>query len=133
VAQQRFSAQLMAAFATVAMLLAGVGIYGVLAYSIGQRTREIGVRVALGAGRWEVVRMVVWQGLRLILTGIVTGVACALAFSRLLSRLVFGISLTDPLVFAGVPLILLAIAILASYIPAHRATRIDPMVALRAE
>ena len=132
-AQHRFSAQLMAAFAVLAMLLGAVGIYGVLAYSIGQRTREIGIRMALGARRAEVIRMVLWQGMRLILIGVVAGAIGAIALSRLMSGLVYGVSLTDPLVFLSVTTVLLLSALLASYLPAYRATRIDPLEALRCD
>jgi predicted permease len=132
-AQRRFSAQLMAAFAVLAMLLGAVGIYGVLACSIGQRTREIGIRMALGARRSDVIRLILWQGMRLIVAGIAIGAACALGFSRLLSGLVYGVSVTDPLVFASVTVVLAASAFLASYLPAHRATRIDPLHALRCD
>ena len=132
-APHRFSAQLMGAFAALALGLAAIGIYGVLAYSIGQRTREIGIRMALGARRSEVVRMILGQGMRLILAGVGVGVVCALGFTRLLSGLVYGVGATDPLVFAVVPLVLVLAALLASYLPAHRAIRIDPVNALRAE
>jgi predicted permease len=132
-APHRFSAQLMGAFAVLALGLAAIGIYGVLAYSIGQRTREIGIRMALGARRSEVVRMILGQGMRLILAGVGVGVVFALGFTRLLSKLVYGVGATDPVVFAVVPLVLVLAALLASYLPAHRATRIDPVIALRAE
>ncbi len=131
--QHRFSAQLMAAFAILAMLLAAVGIYGVLAYSIGRRTREIGVRVALGARRGDVIGMVLSQALRMILLGTAIGTVSALAFSRLLAKLLYGVSVTDPVVFLIVPAVLVTIALIASYVPAWRATRIDPLVALRSE
>ncbi len=130
-AQRRFSAQLMGAFAALALLLAAIGIYGVLAYSIGQRTREIGIRMALGAQRTEVIKMVLWQGMRLIFAGVAVGILAAVALSQVLSRLLHGVSATDPVVYTVVPLSLLVVAFLASYIPAHKATRIDPMIALR--
>ena len=133
VAQQRFSAQLMASFAVLAMLLAAIGIYGVLAYSIGQRTREIGIRLALGARGTEVVRMIVWQGMRLILTGAAVGIVSAFAFSRLLARLLYGVRTTDPLVFSVVTAMLIGVALLATYLPARRAIAIDPILALRSE
>lgn len=132
-AQPRFSAELVGLFAILALLLAAVGIYGVLANSIGQRTREIGIRIALGARRSEVVRMVLWQGIRLILVGVAVGTISALAFSRLLSRLLHGVSTADPIVFGAVPVVLILVALVASYLPAVRATRIDPIVALRCE
>jgi putative ABC transport system permease protein len=132
-APHRFSAQLMGAFAALALGLAAIGIYGVLANSIGQRTREIGIRMALGARRSEVVRMILRQGMRLILAGVVIGMVCALGFTRLLSGLVYGVGAMDPLVFAIVPLVLVLAALLASYLPAQRATRIDPVNALRSE
>ncbi len=131
--QQRFAAQLMTGFAVIAMLLAAIGIYGVLAYSIGQRTRELGVRMALGARGPELIRMVLWQGMRLILIGIGIGLAFALGLGRLLSGLLFGISAHDPFVFGTVAFILAAVALLACYIPAWRATRVSPLIALRAD
>ena len=118
----RFSAQLMGAFAVLALLLAAVGIYGMLAYHVGQRTREIGVRMALGAKSGAVVRLVMAIGL-----------AGSLALNRLLAQLVFNVSPSDPLVFATVALFLTIVALLASYIPAWQATRIGPMLALRAD
>jgi putative ABC transport system permease protein len=132
-AQQRFSAQIMGAFAVLALMLAAIGIYGVLAYTVGQRTREIGIRMALGARGSEVVGMVLWHGMRLILIGAAVGIAGAFALSRLLARLVYGVSTSDPLVFTVVPLVLVGVAFIASYVPAMRATRIDPIEALRAE
>ncbi|HLJ46996.1 MAG TPA: ABC transporter permease [Bryobacteraceae bacterium] len=131
--QQRFAAQLMTVFAGIAMLLASIGIYGVLAYSVGQRTRELGVRMALGAHGAELIRMVLWQGMRLILIGIVVGAGFALGLGRLLSGLLYGITAHDPLVFGTVAFLLAIIALLACYIPAWRATRVSPLVALRAD
>jgi putative ABC transport system permease protein len=129
----RFSAQLMGAFAALALLLAAVGIYGVLAYFVGLRTREIGVRMALGAKPGSVVRLVIFEGLRPILLGMAIGLAGSLALNRLLAQLVYGVSTSDPQVFAAVAVFLTAAALLASYLPARNATRIDPMPALRAD
>jgi ABC-type antimicrobial peptide transport system permease subunit len=130
---QRFSAQLMSAFAALALLLAAVGIYGVLAYFVGQRVREIGVRMALGASASEVVRLVLLQGMYPILAGTVVGLVGAFACSRLLAQLLYGFSTSDPLVYLAVPVFLLLTALLASYIPAWRATRVDPLTALRCD
>jgi putative ABC transport system permease protein len=129
----RFSAQLMGAFALLALLLAAVGIYGVLAYHVGQRTREIGVRMALGAKSASVVRLVMLEGLRPIAAGMAVGLAGSLLLSRLLERLVFNVSTSDPGVFAAVAFFLTLVALLASYIPAWQATRIDPIEALRGD
>ena len=117
----------------LALLLAAVGIYGVLAYYVGQRTREIGVRMALGAKAGSVVRLVMFEGLRPIAIGMAIGLAGSLALNRLLSQLVYGVSTSDPVVFAVVAFFLTVAALLASYIPAWQATRIDPMHALRAD
>jgi ABC-type antimicrobial peptide transport system permease subunit len=130
-AQHRFSAQMMVAFAALALGLASIGIYGVLAYSIGQRTREIGIRIALGAKAGEVSRMVLWQGMRMIVAGVAIGAGLALGLSQLLSRLIFGVSPRDPLVFVAAPMILAAVALIASYVPARRAAQVDPVIALR--
>jgi putative ABC transport system permease protein len=132
-AQPRFNTILLTLFAGIALLLAYVGIYGVIAYSVTQRTHEIGIRMALGAGRANVLGMVIGQGARLALLGIALGLAGAYTLTRLLSTLLFGVGATDPLTFASVGLGLLAVALLAAFIPAHRATRISPIVALRYE
>jgi len=132
-APHRFSAQLMAAFAILALLLAALGAYGVLAYFVGQRTREIGVRMALGARGGSVVRMVAVQGLRPAMLGTAIGLAASLLLGRFLATLVYGVSIADPLVFVAAPAALLATAIAACVIPARRATRIDPLEALRYE
>jgi putative ABC transport system permease protein len=133
VAQPRFRTVLLAVFAAVAVLLAAIGIYGVIAYSVAQRTHEIGVRMALGAGRSDVLRLVVGQGANLALAGIGLGLAGALALTRVLAKLLFGVSATDPLTFLLVPLLLAAVALAASFIPARRAALIDPHVALKYE
>jgi putative ABC transport system permease protein len=133
VADSRFTTFLLAAFAAVALVLAAVGIYGVIAYTVSQRTREIGVRVALGARGRDVQWQVVRQGGRLALVGIAVGVVASLAAARLLSSLLFGVSTTDPITFVSVALLLGGVAVLASWIPARRAASVDPIIALRAE
>jgi putative ABC transport system permease protein len=132
-AQRRFDAFLFAAFAGLALLLAAVGLYGVLSYGVAQRTREMGIRMALGAGRGDVARLVVGDGFLLVAIGLGIGLAGAFALTRLMSSLVFGITTMDPLSYVGAVLVLAPIALLASYIPARRAARIDPMVSLRVE
>ena len=131
VAQRRFSMTLLTIFSAVALLLAAVGIYGVLAYSVAQRTREIGVRMALGARDTTVARMVVREALGVVGVGLAIGVAGALALTRVLASLLYEVSPTDPLTFVGVALVLGAVAVAASYLPARRAARVDPIVALR--
>jgi putative ABC transport system permease protein len=133
VASQRFHASLLGAFAGLAVLLAAVGIYGAMAYAVGQRTREIGVRMALGAEPAGMLGMVLAQGLRMALTGVVVGLAGSFALTRFMRSLLFEVKPTDPATFAGVPLVLVVVALAASYIPAWRATHVDPMVALRYE
>jgi putative ABC transport system permease protein len=132
-AQQRFNLLLLALFAVLALVLAGVGIYGLMAYSVSQRTHEIGVRVAIGAQRRDVLRLVVRDGAKLALFGIVIGIAAALGLTRLMASMLFEVTPTDPVTFAAVAFLLAFVALLACYIPARRATRVDPMVALRYE
>ena len=132
-AQPRFEMALLGVFAGVALILAAVGIYGVMSYSVARRTHEIGIRISLGASRTDVLRLVVRQGLALALTGSAAGIVGALLLSRLMTKLLYGILPTDPVTFAGVALLLALVALAASYIPARKAMQVDPIVALRYE
>jgi putative ABC transport system permease protein len=124
---------LLGIFAGLAFLLAVVGIYGIISYSVSQRTHEIGIRMALGAERGEVMRLVLGQGVRLALIGVGMGVVAALGLSRLLTNYLYAVRPTDPLTFAVVSAAVIAVALLASYLPARRAMKVDPLVALRYE
>jgi putative ABC transport system permease protein len=132
-AQRRFYLMLLAGFAGVALLLAAVGIYGVIAYSVQQRSREIGIRVALGASRESVLSMILGDGLVLVLAGVVIGTLGAVGLTRLLRTLLFGVSATDPVTFVAVPLLLVATGVIACALPARRAVRLDPMLTIRGE
>jgi putative ABC transport system permease protein len=133
VASRRYNALLLALFAALALLLSAIGLFGTVSYSVSQRTNEIGIRMALGAEKGDVLRMIVGQGLRLALIGVAIGIAGALALTRFLASLLYGVKPTDPLTFIAVSLILIAVALLACYIPARRASKVDAMVALRYE
>ena len=133
VSPRRFNMLLLVAFGTLAVALAAIGTYGVMAYSISQRTQEIGIRMALGASQLNVVLMVVGAGLRLAVAGVLSGLVLAIAAGRFMSTLLFGVGAADPVTLGAVAAVLLGTAALAAWAPARRATHVDPMIALRAE
>ena len=130
---RRFSLTLLAAFAALALLLSSLGIYGVISYLVGRRTHEIGVRIALGARRGDLLRLILGHGARMAVVGVFLGLAASLALTRLMDKMLYGVSPTDPLTFLAVAGILTFVALAACYIPARRAARVDPIVALRYE
>ena len=132
-AARRFSMILLSVFAALALAPACVGIYGVISYLVGQRTNEIGVRIALGAQRADVLRLILGEGTRMALIGVVIGIVTAMGLTRFMSHQLFGVSAHDPLTFASVALTLVLVAIAACYVPARRAMKVDPIIALRYE
>jgi predicted permease len=132
-ASESFNMTLLTIFGVVALVLAAIGIYGLMAYSVEQRTQEMGIRMALGAGRDNIRKLVVWQGMRLALVGLVLGVGAAFWLTRFLASFLFGVKAWDPIVFVSVPVILASVALLAVWLPAVRASKLNPMTALRVE
>jgi ABC-type antimicrobial peptide transport system permease subunit len=133
VATPRFYMLMLAAFAGIALVLAAIGIYGVISYTVAQRVRELGIRIALGASRGAVIGGVLGNGLRLTLAGVALGLIAAFGLTRLIRSLLFGVAAADAITFAAVAVLLVAIAVLASWLPARRAAAVDPLVAMRAE
>jgi ABC-type antimicrobial peptide transport system permease subunit len=133
IAAQRFSMILLGIFATLALALSAIGIYGVISYFVGQRGQEVGIRMALGAQRRDVLWLILGQGARMAVIGVAIGVIASLVLTRLMSSMLYGVRAYDPLTFAGVASLVIAVAVLACYVPAMRATRVDPVTALRYE
>jgi ABC-type antimicrobial peptide transport system permease subunit len=133
VADRKFLMALMGIFASLALVLTMIGLYGVISYLVNQRTQEIGIRMALGAQMGDILRMVLKQGMVLVLIGVALGLGAAWLMTRLMIRLLYQVSATDPLTFATIALLLIAVALLACYLPARRATKVDPLEALRYE
>ena len=131
--QPRFNLVLVGIFAATALLLAAVGIYGVMSYLVEQQTREIGIRSALGAKRSHILKLVIGRGVGMAFVGVVLGIIASLALSRFLAGLLYGVTAVDPLTFIGISVLLLIVSVLACYVPARRATKVDPLVALRYE
>jgi predicted permease len=132
-AARRFSMILLSVFAGLALLLASLGIYGVISYVVGQRTREIGIRIALGAQRRDVLRLMLGEGMKMALAGVAVGVVAAAGLTRLMAQAIYGVSATDPITFGGVVIVLTTVALAACYVPARRGMRVDPVIALRHE
>jgi putative ABC transport system permease protein len=133
ISTRRLTLVLLGIFSALALILAAIGIYGVMAYTVALRTQEIGIRMALGAQQKDVLRLVLGQGARIAFFGVAIGLAAAAALGRLLSTLLFSVSASDPITFAAVAVLLISVALLACYIPARRAMRVDPLIALRHE
>jgi len=133
VAPRRFNLRLLSIFAAAALILAATGLYGVISHGVVQRKRELGIRIALGARASDVLKLVIGQGMALVIIGVALGLAAALALTRVMKGLLFGVSATDPLTFTVIALLLVFVALLACYIPARRATKVDPLIALKSE